>query len=62
MPSPNDNPAATRAHDVAVEILTCNEGRTPITDLIALGYLQGRIEAALELRRERQQETRSCLT
>jgi hypothetical protein len=47
-----------RAHDVAVEILAAAEGLTPVSDLIALGYLQGRIEAALELRRDQQENVR----
>jgi len=41
-----------RARDVAVEILRTAEGTTPLTELMALAYLQGRIEAAREIRRE----------
>ena len=45
-----------RARDVAVEILRTNEGTTPVSELIARAYLQGRIEAALELRRAKQEQ------
>jgi hypothetical protein len=43
---------AARARDVAVEILRTCTGTEPLHELIALGYLQGRIEAAKEIRRE----------
>jgi hypothetical protein len=51
MTSPNDTDLNRRARDVAVEILRTCEGREPLTELLALAYLQGRIEVAQELRR-----------
>ncbi len=46
-----------RARDVGVEILRTCTGTEPLHERIALGYLQGRIEAALELRREQQEQS-----
>jgi hypothetical protein len=46
---------AARARDVGVEILRTCDGTEPLHELIALGYLQGRIEAAMEMRRAQQE-------
>jgi hypothetical protein len=51
MNSPTTTDLSRRARDVAVEILRTCDGRELLTELIALAYLQGRIEVAQELRR-----------
>jgi hypothetical protein len=51
MNSPNTTDLSRRARDVAVEILRESAGREPITELLALAYMHGRIELAQELRR-----------